>query len=116
MAEEPQDPQRARTVVDDRIETVRVRRAPKYGVFLVMGAALGVFVAMILTFAFDGTERVSAAGVEYGQVQVFGFLALIGVAVGLAVGGAVALLFDRALTRRARSVSVDHERTRLDEE
>jgi hypothetical protein len=106
MADEPQNLPRARTVVDDRIETVRVRRAPKYGVFLVLGAALGVFVAMILTFAFDGTARVSASGVEYGQMQVFGFLALIGIAVGAAVGAAVALLFDRVLSPRARSVSV----------
>ena len=112
MAEEPQNPELPRTVVDDRIETVRVRRAPKYGVVLVLGAALGVFVAMILTFAFQGTADPSASGVQYGQVQVFGFLALVGVAVGLLVGGAVALIFDRSLNRRARSMSVDHERTR----
>ena len=112
MAEEPQDPELPRTVVDDRIETVRVRRAPKYGVFLVLGAALGVFVAMILTFSFHGTDDASASGVVYDQMQVFGFLALVGIAVGLLVGGAVALLFDRALSRRTRSVSVDHERTR----
>ncbi|MDF2492679.1 MAG: potassium transporter Trk [Microbacterium sp.] len=115
MAEEPQNPEPPRTVVDDRIETVRVRRAPKYGVFLVLGAAIGVFVAMVLTFAYDGSEQAGASGVAYGQMQVFGFLALIGVAVGLLGGGAVALLFDRALTRRARSVSVDHERTRIDD-
>jgi ABC-type Fe3+-siderophore transport system permease subunit len=115
MAEEPQNPELPRTVVDDRIETLRVRRAPKFGVFLLLGAALGVFVAMILTFSFNGTADPSASGVMYGQMQVFGFLALVGVAVGLLVGGAVALIFDRALARRTRSVSVDHERTHLDE-
>lgn len=114
MAEEPQDPSLPRTVVDDRIETVRVRRAPKYGVFLLLGAALGVFVAMILTFAYDGTAQASASGVEYGQMQVFGFLALIGIAVGAVLGAVVALVFDRLLSSRARAVSVDHERTRVD--
>lgn len=116
MATEPPLPDTPRTVVDDRIETVRVRRAPKYGVFLTLGAALGVLVAMILTFAFDGTDLPSVTGVQYSQTQVFGFLALIGIAVGVAVGGIVALVFDRALGKRAREVTVDHERTRIDED
>jgi hypothetical protein len=116
MATEPQGPDTPRTVVDDRIETVRVRRAPKYGVFLILGAALGVLVAMILTFTFNGTDLPSDTGVQYSQTQVFGFLALIGIAVGVAVGGIVALLFDRALGKRSREVAVDHQRTRVDED
>ncbi|WP_159501371.1 potassium transporter Trk [Microbacterium sp. 18062] len=116
MAQEPQNPEIPRVVVDETIETVRVRRVPKYSVFLVLGGALGVFVAMILTFAFHGTDEASAAGIEYSQTQVFGFLALIGVAVGVAVGGAIALVFDRVLSRRARDVSVDHTRTRVEED
>ena len=42
--------------IDDRVERVRVRRAPKFSVFLLAGAALGIIVALILTFAFSGTE------------------------------------------------------------
>ena len=57
----------------DHIETVSVRRAPKISVFLVLGAALGVLVAMILTFAFNGTAEASPnTGMEYSQGQVFG--------------------------------------------
>lgn len=86
-----------------------MRRAPRIGVFLTVGALLGVLVALVLTFA-TGEEATSPlTDVTYSSMQVFGFLALIGVAVGLAVGGFVALLFDRASRRRARTVSFDHE-------
>ena len=116
MAPEPQDPETPRTVTDEHVETLRVRRAPKYGVFLVLGAAVGVLVAMILTFAFRGTDEPSAAGVEYTQMQVFGFLALVCVVVGLTIGGVIALLFDRAMARGARNVSVQVARVRRDED
>ncbi|WP_309734534.1 potassium transporter Trk [Microbacterium sp. SORGH_AS_0428] len=116
MAPEPQDPQAPRTVTDQHVETLRVRRAPKYGVFLVLGAAVGVLVAMILTFVFHGTDEPSAAGVQYTQMQVFGFLALVCAVVGLAIGGIIALLFDRAMARRARDVSVEVAHVRRDED
>ena len=40
----------------ERIETVRLRRSPKYSIFLLLGAALGIVVALILTVAFNGTQ------------------------------------------------------------
>ena len=40
-----------------RIETARVRRSPRYAIFCVAGAALGILAALILTFAFDGTAE-----------------------------------------------------------
>ncbi|WP_194397104.1 YtxH domain-containing protein [Microbacterium atlanticum] len=99
----------------DRVETLRVRRAPKISVFLIAGAALGVFVAMILTFAFDGTSQVSPnTGVEYAQTQVFGFLALICAPIGIAIGALVALLLDRRSRRHTREVSVDHASVQVD--
>jgi len=108
MAEQPA-PER-RPYVHDEIVTLRVRRAPKYGVFLVVGAVLGVLVALALTFAGDGLDVSPYTQVVYSQGQVFGFMALVCGAVGVAVGGVVALLFDRSLGRRERSVAVDHER------
>ncbi|MEU1971862.1 potassium transporter Trk [Microbacterium sp. NPDC019599] len=93
-----------------RTERVRVRRAPKFSVFLILGAALGLLVAMILTFAYDGTANQSPnTGLVYSTGQVFGFLSLICVAIGLAVFGTVALLLDRASRRKAREVTVDRE-------
>ncbi len=114
MAEAPQNPENPDAAPaaagSDRVEKVSVRRAPKISVFLVTGAALGVLAAMILTFAFGGTDEVSPnTGLEYSQGQVFGFLSLIGIAVGLAIGGVVGLILDRVSRRRAHEVTVAHE-------
>jgi ABC-type Fe3+-siderophore transport system permease subunit len=95
--------------VSNEIVEGRVRRAPKYGVFLTVGALLGVLVALILSFGVGEETTSPLTDVTYSSMQVFGFLALIGIAVGLAVGGFVALLFDRASRRRARTVNFDHE-------
>lgn len=108
-------PAAPRAVVDERLETVRVRRAPKYGVFLVLGAGVGILAALILTFAFHGTDQPSEAGYVYSAGQVFGFLALICIAVGLALGAIVALVLDRVVGRRTRDVVVDRERVRVEE-
>jgi Na+/pantothenate symporter len=100
-----------------RDELVAVRRSPRYGVFLAMGAALGLIVAMILTFSFSGAQNLSQnTGLEYGLGQVFGFLALICIPVGLAVGGVVALVLDRIVGRRTREFRADHERIQTPDE
>ncbi|MGL4256813.1 potassium transporter Trk [Microbacterium sp.] len=103
--------------VEDHIETVRVRRAPKFSVFLAFGAALGLLVAMIMTFAFDGSDFASPnTGLVYSQGQVFGFLILVFVPVGLVVAAVVALILDRRSRGRTRSVMVDHESVQVDED
>lgn len=94
---------------EHRIETAQLRRAPRYGVFLGVGAVVGIIVALILTAAFDGTREKSATGVVYSWEQVFGFLMLICVPVGIALAGLVALLFDRVIGRRTRDVRIDRE-------
>ena len=102
---------RRRGTAGEHRETVRVRRAPKFAVFLAAGAVLGIIAALILTFAFGGTGEASPnTGLVYTQGQVFGFLVLICVTVGLGIGGLVALLFDRRSARHTRQVSAEHER------
>ena len=93
-----------------RPETVRVRRAPKFSVFLLVGAGLGLLTALILTFAFNGSSAQSEnTGLIYSSGQVFGFLLLWTVPAGIAVFGVIALLLERAARRSERVVRVDHE-------
>lgn len=102
---------------EHRIETARLRRSPRYSVFFVAGAALGILIALVLTFVFDGSENASSStGVVYSTSQVFGFLCLFTIPVGVAVGGAVALTFDRMLARKTREVRIDHERIQVTED
>lgn len=93
------------------IETATVRRSPRYAIFIVAGAALGILAALILTFSFDGTsDKSPSTQVLYSTSQVFGFLCLVCIPFGIAIGAVVALLLDRSLSRRTREVRIDHER------
>ncbi len=112
-ASDPADPADAASApVADGVVTATLRRSPKYTVFLLVGAAVGVLIALILTYAFHGTDQPSAAGYTYSQGQVFGFLILLCVPVGLVIFGGLALLLDRAGRRRARELTVARERFR----
>jgi hypothetical protein len=90
------------------IEIARVRRAPRWGVFLGIGVGVGVVVAFLLT-AFGSFDASKATQVAYPFGQVFGFLLLWTVPAGIAVFGVIALLLERAARRSERVVRVDHE-------
>ena len=107
MAEQPA-PERPSAARDER-QTLTVRRAPKYGVFLAAGAFLGILVALLLTVFIDGSDISPYTQVVYSQMQVFGFTALIFVVLGVAVGAIVALIFERTVGGRTRLVTVEHE-------
>lgn len=89
-------------------DAVTVRRAPRYGRFLMLGGALGAVVALILTVTFPDNP-------EFDKGQVFGFLLLACGAIGVALGALVALLLDRALEKRAGSAVAEHESTHFAE-
>jgi hypothetical protein len=91
-------------------DTVTVRRAPRYGRFILLGVILGAVVALILTFTFTG-QPVEGELVQFDKGQVFGFLLLVCGVIGAAIGAVVALLIDRSSARRAQSVTVEHEST-----
>lgn len=90
------------------IEIARVRRSPRWGVFLGIGVGAGVIAAFLLT-VFGNFEASAATQVAYPFGQVFGFLLLWTVPVGIAVFGVIALLLERGARRSERVVRVDHQ-------
>lgn len=85
-----------------------VRRVPRFGVFMGIGVVLGIIVAGILTLI-GSYEPSDAVNVVYPPGQVFGFLLLWTVPIGLALGGVVALIVERVVRRHDRVVRVEHE-------
>ena len=81
-------------------DQVRVRRAPKYSAFLIVGGGIGAIVAFVLT----ATREVDP---EVGFLQMFLVRALFGVTIGMLLGGIAALAFDRAYSRRAATVTAE---------
>jgi hypothetical protein len=79
---------------------VRVRRSPKIGVFLGIGAVIGALVAIIA-----GNSQ--SADPSIPTSQAIGYLLLILAPLGAIVGGAIALVLDRISERRARTVEAE---------
>jgi hypothetical protein len=88
----------------DTVTEVRVRRAPRLPVFLVLGALLGAIATFIVT------ATVGQVDPKVGFAATFGYFCLYGVPAGVVVGALIALLLDRRSQRRSRIVSAEHER------
>ena len=78
---------------------VSIRRAPRIGVFLVIGALLGALVTLILTSLFEPDPNV-------GFAASYAYFCLYGIPAGVALGAAIALVLDAISKRRARTVTV----------
>lgn len=103
QAEQPQDPSADNATASETLlaeTTVTVHRAPRYRNFMLLGAIVGVLLALILTISFPEND-------EYDRVQIFGFLLLGGLAVGTTLGAVVALVIDRVIGRSRVSVVAD---------
>jgi H+/Cl- antiporter ClcA len=81
-------------------ETVRVRRTPRYARFMLVGALVCVVAAFIVTYSFP-------QGAGYDRNTVFGFMLLVAIAVGVALGALAALIADRIARKQARTVTAD---------
>jgi hypothetical protein len=82
-----------------------VRRVPRYPRFLILGAGLGAVATFIATASFPVDPNV-------GFGALFGYFLLFGVPAGAVVGALVALILDRVLKARGRTVMA--ERTIVD--
>jgi multisubunit Na+/H+ antiporter MnhB subunit len=91
---------------DDSETSVRIRRAPKFSVFVVLGALVGIFTSLILTASFPIDPKV-------GFGPTFGYFAIYGFVGGILLGSIVALIFDRLLRRRSKIVSVTVDRLQV---
>lgn len=78
---------------------VSIRRAPRIGVFLVLGAFVGAIVTLILTSMFRADPNV-------GFAASYAYFCLYGVPAGLVLGALIALVLDAISKRRARTVTV----------
>jgi hypothetical protein len=81
---------------------VSIRRAPKIGVFLIIGAMVGLLVTLILTSLFEPDPAV-------GFFASFAYFCLYGIPAGVALGALVAIVLDVISNRRARMVTVERD-------
>jgi hypothetical protein len=88
---------------------VAVRRSPKYGNFATLGALLGAITAFVLTVAIPRDPEYGKANgfADYSQLQIFGFLLLVGLVLGIGIALTIAILLDRRNSRRSRIVEAD---------
>jgi hypothetical protein len=86
------------TVVSE--ETLVVRRSPRYLSFIIVGGVAGALLALLLTLVYPPNN-------EFDPGQVFGFLLLGGVTVGVALSCLVAIILDRFVGRAATTVVAD---------
>lgn len=89
-------------------EQVGVRRAPKLGVFLLTGAAVGMIVTLILTGLFPADPGV-------GFFASFAYFCVFGIPAGLLLGAIVGLLLDWRSRRRVRVVTAERQSAPDDE-
>jgi hypothetical protein len=85
---------------------VTIRRAPRFGVFIVGGALLGIVATIIVVAATMGIDRGDKQETT-GFWGLVGYFSLWGVTIGLFVGAVVAVVLDRVLSRRAARLTAE---------
>jgi hypothetical protein len=79
---------------------VRIRRAPKISVFLILGALVGFLGTLILT----ALQPVDPA---VGFTALFGYFLIYGIPAGVVLGAIVAVIFDRVSSHTAKIVPAE---------
>lgn len=87
-------------MTNEHQQVVQLQRSVRYGRLLIGGAVVGGLIATLATVLIPIPE-----GSMYELRQIAGFMLLIGAAVGLALGAALALILTRA-AKRGRGTGV----------
>ena len=87
---------------------VRVRRAPSVVAFMMLGLIIGLIAAFISVIVGPGDP-------SYSETSVFGVIAVIYGAVGVALGALVALWLDRRSFKKSVTARVEPESKEEDE-
>lgn len=88
--------------MSDKQTEVRVRRAPKFGAFMVVGGGVGLIATLTATSLFPVDP-----GVGFGALAAY--FSLFGITAGVTLGALIALLLDRRSSKRSRIVSAERE-------
>ena len=88
--------------VRDTSSDVRIRRAPKFPTFLILGGGVGAIVSFTLTALFPVDPAV-------GFGALFGYFALYGVTAGVLIGALIAIVLDRRSLKHVSTVAVTVE-------
>lgn len=81
---------------------VRVRRAPKFGAFIVVGAGIALIATLIVTALFPSDPSV-------GYPALVAYFSLFTIPAGVAIAAVIALVVDRRSSKRARTVVAARE-------
>jgi len=77
-----------------------MRRAPRFGAFIGVGAIVGIVVTVAVTTSFPADPAV-------GMWATVAYMSLFGVTAGIVLGAVAALIADRASRRHTQVVSVE---------
>ena len=80
---------------------VRVRRAPKYPAFIIVGGGIGAIVTFVVTNLYPADPNV-------GFWSLLGYFSLFGITAGVVLGAVLAVILDRVGSRRARVAQAEH--------
>ncbi len=81
---------------------VRVRRAPKFGAFIVVGAGIALIATLIVTALFPSDPSV-------GYATLVAYFSLFTIPAGVVIAAVIALIVDRRSSKRAKTIAAEEE-------
>lgn len=86
-------------------QSVRVRRAPRFGVFMGLGAVIGALACGLTSAAVEPGTLPDGSRVD--TTPVIGLMIVVGFVVGAAIGAVIAVILERTVGRRTRAAEVE---------